>query len=345
MIKSKMMLDSDKERLGQRVYDAEFLRCLACFSVVLAHCTGLTFSSSILLNSMARFCVPVFIILSGRFCLMRERSIKHYLKKCFHLLIVFLFWSSIYELFDIVARNKPFSKQEAFRSMLTGPLHFWYIYTAIALYLAAPILYAFCRQATKAQLIYYLCLSFFFGSIVTTALRTSYVPMLQVIIEKMKIGYTVGFLFLFIFGYYKEAIGIEKRHRILLYIAGGIGLAITWLGTCYLQQRGSSNDEQFLSLFTPNVILYSLAVYVFITECKKLKPISTTCLKAISEISSCSFGIYLLHPLILQQAISKITALSLLPNVILIFSRAGLAFLLSFFFTFVLKKSFFRKLL
>jgi surface polysaccharide O-acyltransferase-like enzyme len=336
---------NERENRDLKALDAELLRCLACFFVVLEHCAGLDFTSSILLNSVSRFCVPIFVIISGRFCLTKVQLVPYYLKKCLHLMLIFLFWSSIYILCDIILENKVASFKKIVVSIVEGPTHFWYIYAAIALYLATPILYVFCNHATREQLIYFLILTFFFGSIISFALRTAYFPLLGIIVEKMKIGYTVAFLFLFVFGYYREKFSVEKRRRILLYGAGLLGLFVTFLGTWFLHERGRPSQE-LLSFFAPNVILYSLAIYVFVTEKKnKLNHSNQKYIKIISKISFCSLGIYLLHPLLLQQVIVKIPGLSLFPNIILISLKAILTFLLSFFFVSILKKGILKKLL
>lgn len=328
-----------------REWDAELLRCISCFFVIILHSSGLNLTSSILLNSISRFCVPVFIIISGRFCLTRAQSIQHYLEKCVHFMAVFLFWSSIYTLCEIALEKKNLSLKEILTLIVKGPIHFWYLYALIALYLLVPILYVFCNHATREQLIYFFVITFFFGSIIWTILSTGYFPLLELVVGKMKIGYTVGFLLLFMFGYYREQFCIEKRYRILLYGAGLLGLAVTFLGTCVLMHKGSPMQELLLSFFAPNIILYSLAIYVFLTEFKNLHQITQKQINLISKLSNCTFGIYLLHPLLLEWVIVKIPGLTLFPNILYILVKAILTFFLSFFFVNILKKSIIEKVL
>ena len=53
--------------------DADVMRVLAAFFVVVIHVAAS--SGGVVYNCIARFSVPVFVILSGRYMLARKRSI------------------------------------------------------------------------------------------------------------------------------------------------------------------------------------------------------------------------------------------------------------------------------
>jgi surface polysaccharide O-acyltransferase-like enzyme len=322
---------------SERCADADLLRIIACFFVVMLHSCGAGSPAAVIMNSITRFSVPVFVMISGRFCLRSDNNPGHYLKKCGRLMLTFLLWSAVYMLLDgDFCGNAGF--WGAAGALLTGPQHFWYIYAAMALYLSAPILQAFCRNADKRLTGYFLLLTFLLGSVVNTLLAAGSAPLLKTIMAEMKAEKMLGFLCLFVFGYYCDRFGLEKRQRTALYILGGAGLVCTAAGTLLMPLDTGGYDVLLFGFFTPNVLLYSAAVYVAVTELYKKHPAGERARRFISGLAECSFGVYLLHVLVLRDVVEAAGFWAALPVWISILLRSAAAFCLTAAAVYLLRK-------
>lgn len=316
---------------------ADFLRALACFFVVLLHCSGSGSTAAIFINSLTRFSVPVFVIISGRFCLASDSTVGHYLKKCLRLLLTFVLWSALYYCL-LVLPYEGFDAAGAARFLVTGPQHFWYIYAAMALYLAAPVLRVFCENADKKRLEYFLLLTFIFGSLVKTALDTSHFALLREIIEEMKAEYMLGFLCLFVFGFYEYRFPPDRKRRGMLYALGAAGLAATFFGTLLLTRRSGAFNDLLFGFFAPNVMLSGAAVYVFFTQRFRTHRPGERAKKVIALLADCSFGIYLAHVLVLDTALAPLDFINGLPAVPAILLRDVMTFCLTALAVWLLRK-------
>ena len=330
-------MEKTKNLRSARCADADLLRIVACFFVVMLHSCGAGSPAAVIMNSITRFSVPVFVMISGRFCLRSDNNPGHYLKKCGRLMLTFLLWSAVYMLLDgDFCGNAGF--WGAAGALLTGPQHFWYIYAAMALYLSAPILQAFCRNADKKQLGYFLLLTFLFGSVVSTALRTSHFGLLGTVIKEMKAETELGFVCAFAFGYYYNTFGLGKGWRTALYVLGAAGLVCTAAGTLLMPLDTGGYDVLLFGFFTPNVLLYSAAVYVAVTELYKKHPAGERARRFISGLAECSFGVYLLHVLVLRDVVETAGFWAALPVWISILLRSAAAFCLTAAAVYLLRK-------
>ena len=330
-------MDKTENLRSGRCADADLLRIIACFFVVMLHSCGAGSPTAVIMNSITRFSVPVFVMISGRFCLSADNTPGHYLKKCGRLMLTFLLWSALYLLVD-----GDFSGNAGFWgvtcALLAGPQHFWYIYAAMALYLSAPILRVFCRNADKKLIGYFLLLTFLFGSVVNTLLAAGSVPLLKTIMAEMKAEKMLGFLCLFVFGFYFERFGLEKKQRTALYVLGGAGVVITAAGTLLMPLNTGGYDVLLFGFFTPNVLLYSAAVYVAVTELYKKHPAGERARRFISGLAECSFGVYLLHVLVLRNVVEAAGFWAAMPVWISIILRSAAAFCLTAAAVYLLRK-------
>lgn len=145
---------------------AEWLRILAAFSVVFQHTVtsawysvpvdSCNFSFLNFLNSLSRFGVGVFVMISGAFMLSPkyphppQKIFKHNLPKIFTLLI---FWILFYGTLDA------FDKGASIFELLATPLliftkphtHLWFLYVIAGLYILTPPLRIFTQYARRFQ--------------------------------------------------------------------------------------------------------------------------------------------------------------------------------------------------
>lgn len=207
--------------------DIDLMRLLAAYFVVVIHATGAVTPGSALLTSLARFSVPLFVIISGYFMLRRPPEGRALANRILRLLALMLFWSAIYYLYFRLCGQPYAGLRAAAVYLLTQPIHLWYLYAAAALYLFTPVFFVFAENAGRRLWHYCLALCFFFGSAVTMLLRTGWFPTLALIVDKMKVPYLLGFPFLYLLGGYVYRFSLSPRSRRMIYLLGALGAAAT----------------------------------------------------------------------------------------------------------------------
>lgn len=108
----------------KRIWYCDYLRIIATIGVVFIHVVDyywklVPFTSKEwmilnVFNSVVRSSVPIFVMISGVMFLSSTRSLKDiYKKNILHIIISFLFWSTVYALFELYAggvqSKKPYS--------------------------------------------------------------------------------------------------------------------------------------------------------------------------------------------------------------------------------------------
>ncbi len=249
----------EKNREG----NADLLRVFASLLVVLLHVSAVYGDSGwgIVYNGVSRCAVPLFVMLSGRYLLAQPPSVRRMGKKSLRLFGVMVLWAAAYFAVELLRGTHSWQGAGDFAAYLvTQPVHLWYLWAAIALYLFTPCLAVFCQNAPRKIVDYALALAFLFGSVVTILLRTQRFPLLAQVVDQMKMDATLGFLFCYLAGWRLRRFSPARRRKAALLLLGGLGLAATWAGA--LAFRGTGTASLFLSFYAPNVLLTALGGYV-----------------------------------------------------------------------------------
>lgn len=297
----------------------DYLRLIATFAVIVLHVAAsywdkvniksfdwLTFN---FYDSIVRWCVPIFVMISGALFLSKSISYKKlyskYIKK---ILIAFFVWSSIYVIEDallITSKGIFFNFKSPFITILKGHYHMWYLLMIIGLYMFVPILKKIVED--KNVMKYFLLLSFMFGifipsifqllkDIISNSFCLEIINTLSTNIEKMKLSLVLGYSFYFVLGYYISVTNIEKKWRIIVYICSFIGFIFTILMSSYVVFKNNMLLFNYFDNFSLNVMLEAVGIFMFF----KYKNFNNSWLNNIvSKFCAYSFGIYLVHPLII----------------------------------------------
>ena len=111
---------------GTKLMWVELLRLIACFSVILIHISAwciydIPFGETswivvLIYNSIGRFAVPIFVMISGMLYLNVNRQIsfeKLFKKYVFRLLIVYISWAILYSAFDLLISDSKVKSVES----------------------------------------------------------------------------------------------------------------------------------------------------------------------------------------------------------------------------------------
>lgn len=287
---------------------ADNLRALATVSVVILHITAplLTSMRSLtdwwignIIESLVRFSVPVFFMLTGSLLFDKEYAIDIFLKKrFFRVIIPFLFWSILYILFSLtikIIHKEPLDFFKGFTFIINqlkngSSYHLWFVYTLLGIYLFTPIISKWIRNSTNNEILYFLIIW------LITVLLTY--PVLSVFNTKIDLSHFTGFLGYTILGYYLKKIKFENcsKKDLIAIVLFFTGLFITILGTFFLFKLKEKMDELYYEYLTLNVLMCSIGVYLYIKD-KNIH--NQFLLRLINLINKFSYGIYLAHVLIL----------------------------------------------
>lgn len=290
-----------------RLFFIEFLRCFAIVQVILLHVSapfavststkGL-FWVGCIIDSFARSCVPLFLLISGMLLLSSRHSeggVDFLKRRLWRVGIPLIAWTIIYSGWRLSK-----GAHLDFVSVINQPVcyHLQYLYYLIGLYLATPILRAFLRGSNKQELVYFLGLWLVGTSILPTISSFSGI--------QPPIVFTVatGFSGYFILGYVLREYQIPANRTLLFGLTACACLAITILGTFYLtySQPDPKLNEALFNYSSPQIILYS-AILFLAAKSLPLKfsgAAGRLAARSIESLSAASFTIYLVHPLFLD---------------------------------------------
>ena len=293
----------------------DYLRVIATIAVIVTHVsagflyeTNFEFTNwwiGLFSAGSMRFCVPIFVMISGVLLLAKQYDLKVHLQKRFQrVLLPFLFWSIIYILLDLllpILKGEPIVIIDSLKHFVYGLIfgvrgHLWYIYMILGLYLFIPFIQKWILQYEKNEM--YLFLSLW----TLTLVINWFIP--SVPGEKgydfgrgIDLTYFSGFIGYLILGYYlskKEIFNSVKGnfYSALLIV---VGLVITFIGTYFVSQPTGDFARNFIRYLTPNVALVSIGIFLlFKNNCNKVIP-QRHINYGLQTISKYSYGIYLSH--------------------------------------------------
>jgi len=299
-----------------RKYYIDLLRVLACIAVICIHVTAVrwydvdvnSYSWQVLntFNSMSRWAVPIFLMISGGLLLTKEKLITiklSFTKYIPRIIFAILFFGiASYLCIDLLIQNNfDDSVLHYIKSILKGNnyFHLNYLYMLLGLYIITPILHEFVKKVSKKTLEYLLSIIFIstFCIPFLGLLKIDYIY--NIISDNyllLKFPIASGYILYYLLGFYIETYDIKWRKTV--YVLGILGLLFTIFATSFYSVHYSNPYSEFYSYITPNCLFVSIALYVYIkSKSKEIKDffLEGNSFKICSTISKYSFGIYGLH--------------------------------------------------
>jgi surface polysaccharide O-acyltransferase-like enzyme len=285
------------------------LRIIALFAVIVLHTTSPVMEQfhkgplSVWLvgdfyNSLVRFAVPVFVMISGALLLNREYELGDFLKRRLSRIVIpFLFWSLVYigYLFynEEIAYSGDFwitTKQVLHLLKYGSSYHLWYVYMLIGLYLIIPILGKFVRNATEKEILYFL-LVWFVVMMIDQPYLSRFKPQLDLRYFEGFIGYLVlGHYLAFKEFNYK---GLKAAMTVLFFAV----LALTTWGTYLLFNHYNGISTLLYEPLSPPIVIISVSIFMIARLSQPKLPPFIISLRDF--IGTYSYGIYLGHAIVL----------------------------------------------
>lgn len=276
----------------------DYLKAIAIITVVVLHVSvpvlsfygdlDINWWLSTIFDSIMRFCVPVFLMITGVLILGKEIQLNIFLKKRFlRIIYPFLFWNSLYILHNYITGNISlnfyFIKWVGDKYLHGASFHLWYIYLIIGIYLFIPIINRWIRNCKFSEISFFLFL---------WAITLSFnLPMLEEFKPSVDLSYFAGYLGYVVMGYYlfQRQINPGFWKSFLIFMAG---MSITAAGIFFTTVKKGKFDTSFYYNLTPNVALASVGMFLMVKNIKIKHDILN---ESFFYLSRHSLGIYLMH--------------------------------------------------
>lgn len=340
-----------------RVVFADLLRVFAVIAAIVLHLTqpylssvGVNTSAWMVLNvysGLVRWCVPVFVMLSGMFMLDPKRGLplsKLFLHNILRVLVCLAVWGGIYAVVGYVAAGGQFTwwgLWNAIWSALRGNTryHLWFLYAVVSLYLVTPILRAFVRGASRRDLHYFFLLCFLFASLLPTAFQLwpGVTAPLRTWYDRLNIQLVLGYVGYYVAGYYLKEYTISRLAEALWYVLGVIGAVVTVWGTASWSRGAETFTDFFCGSHAPNVVWFSVAIVVLFRYVLGVSD-ERSRRQRLTRVARITLGVYLVHDFFLMLLdFFGVTVMSFAP-VAAVPLLTALVFLLSFAVAWLLNK-------
>lgn len=307
----------------ERIKEFDYLKAIAAISVIVIHVTG-PYSGgafSYYINQIARYAVPLFIIMSGALLYNSNqfKKLKYFdfiFKRLKKIYIPYIVWTLVYFSYKTLKSGNSFTGIEGFSIKLlkaliygTGYDHLYFIVIILQLYILFPFLKLLCEKRMNETLIASFILTFSFQ----LALYLSLLH--KIILPVFIIPYYIFFptwVFFFVLGIYamkniKKIKEVANTHYVIIPVIWTISLIVLLVDSKTTNTNGSS--------IKPSVILYCVTSFLFFyLIAGRIQSRWRTFDNFIKWVSLQSFCIYFSH-LLLKQGI------------LLIARRAGISML------------------
>ncbi len=307
----------------------EVLRVLSMLSVVFLHAAAgslrgnygsAVWHVSNVVTAVMSTSVPIFFMISGSVLMNSSNTLSletTFKKRLPRSLVPFLVWSFVavgyYAALSFVTSGNidVVSAVKRIKNMVSQPttIHLWFMYVLIPLYILSPLLKKLVDSLTNQLVIYMMALWLFFSSLLPTAAALAparFRPLLT-LNASYNLNFMSGYIGYFLAGYF--LMRLEKRFSVKL-LSGIIILdtVLISLGTWYKTAQLGEYSEVFKSYSKIFTLVLSVSIFLLMKELLRGRSLTGRLKGVIGTMSALSFGVYLLHNL-LVDLISRLVKL------------------------------------
>lgn len=253
-------------------------------------------------DSLTRWCVPVFIMLSGMFLLDPKKSLSWrelFSRYLLRMAVALFVWGYGYVIFDHVLFGGALNLDTLrilLGNFLRGQLkvHLWYIPMTIGLYLITPILRAFVRGARQSDFHWFFLIVLVFAVLLPGALALRPSDLTSFWLGQLQLHLIMGYVGFYVAGYYLKNYTINRMSEWIIYVLGMAGAVATVAGTYAMSKAAGAFSDLFYGYMTPGVVAMSVAVFVFFRYVLGVSE-ERSRRQRVGMTAQVSFGVYLVH--------------------------------------------------
>jgi surface polysaccharide O-acyltransferase-like enzyme len=312
------ILSNVQDKSTLRLVDLDFLRVIGAFAVVWLHVSGdvlvdtsrgfdVSWWVGNLANSMSRWGVPIFVMVSGALFLSRpieESPWNFYRRRMIRLAIPLLVWTSFYTLITLrsslnhdgmLVRNDLVIN--IMKGFPIGGFHLWYLYMCVGLYTLAPLVRFILDGMPQKWKVPMILITFIIASLESTT--------------RLSIGTGAASTFLclclpylpyFAMGYVMRKHSVDRRYHFwaLLLVAVASGVLIAVLTAVLFPWVGKLSWMVLHGGLSPFVIVMTLCVYRAVIMVGWSRLSNKNVKVIVKHIAQVTLGIYVIHPFCLM---------------------------------------------
>lgn len=299
---------------GRLAY-ADLLRVLAVMAAIVLHTAvcwldqaapgGSAWTTLVTYDALMRWCVPMFVMLSGAFLLDPKKAVRArdiFLKYILRVLAALVVWGIFYVLLECGFAGGWPSVWQGIRTALRRVLwadardHLWFLYVMIGLYLVTPVLRAFVRGASRGTLHWFFLLVLVFACLLPTLqqLFPGRMALPAVWADRLDVHLVLGYVGYYVAGYYLKHYTLGRIAEFSLYLLGILGAVVTVWGTHALSARAGALNGALLQYSSANVAFTAVALFVLFRYVLGVSD-ERSRRQRLSGVARISFGIFLAH--------------------------------------------------
>ena len=219
--------------------------------------------------------------------------------------ISFIFWSLVYCIKEKFIKNTKL--KDFILQFISGHYHLWFLFSICKLYMIVPFLLLIIEN--KIILNYFLILSFIstfiFRNIILYTkyyIKKDIINIIEKIYSKLDNKFVSGDIYYFIFGYYLNKINTKNIIlEIIIYFFSIIGMIFGAKISSYVSNKEKKRIGDFYNQFSIHVLIQSIAIFIFFKNYFNNLHFNKKFKKIIKNLGNLTFGIYLIHPLIIEE--------------------------------------------
>jgi surface polysaccharide O-acyltransferase-like enzyme len=255
-------------------------------------------------DSLARGCVPVFIMVSGALLLPVQESYRDFFRKRFNrIFFPFLVWTIFYLIWKKVLFLPDMGAGDAWVKVLAGSVcfHLWFFYILAGMYLVTPVFRILALHATRRDLAYFLGLWFVVASCIPFLEKVWRFTGHAGVHVNLPLEPVQGFIGYFVMGHFIRRYVSERW----VLQAWGVWLGcflVCLVGTWALTSWQGDFNSLLYDNLAPNIVLFCASFFIL---ARALAPVIEARWRpqfrsALIDLSKAGFGIYLIHPMVLD---------------------------------------------
>ena len=262
-----------------RVLYLDILRIMAIIAVVMLHVSAQRFYVSfpsyewevrMFFNSMVRWGVPIFVMISGALFLDPQKNIslaKLYSRNILRIFVAFIIWSVVYELYVFKEWT---NSSSFFLGIIQGPVHLWFMKMIIGLYVVIPLLRTIVIKRKVET--YFLGLAFistFLFRLISDCFglfNESLQLLVNNIIKSLYLEIAVGFTGYFVLGHYLNSYTLSSKEKQIVYLLGFLSFFIVVVFTHFFSHFSGHPVVTFYDNLKPFTLFEAVAIFLFVKD-------------------------------------------------------------------------------